>query len=165
MDKLFIKIKDGQPFEHPMTLESIKYIIPSFDPDNLPEGFAVFEDTPFERNPVPFEIDYYEYIFSGAVVKRHWKKRSMTAEERAVYLQDLSDQAHRDRDANLAIALEELALTLEEHKWHWEKHIEALNAWELIDPLRPNIPSSPYRLPDGSVSSNYVQGSAPNVIG
>lgn len=165
MEKLFIKIKDGQPFEHPMTLESIQYIVPNFDPNNLPESFAVFEDTPFVNEPEPFEINYYEYVFNGGVVTKVWKKRGMTAEERAVYLQDLSDQAHRDRDANLAIAIEELALTSEEHKWHWEKHIEALNVWELIDPLRPNIPSSPYRLPDGSVSSNYVQGSQPDVIG
>jgi len=165
MENLFIKIKDGQPFEHPMTLESLLYIIPSFDPNNLPEGFAVFEDTPFVNEPEPFEINYYEYVFNGSVVVRNWKKREMTAEERAVYLQNLSEQAYADRDVNLVIAFEELALSSEEYKWHWEKHIEALNAWQLVDPLRPNIPASPYRLPDGSVSSNYVQGSAPNVIG
>ncbi len=165
MEKLFIKIKDGQPFEHPMTLESIKYIIPDFDPDNLPENFAVFEDTPFINEPEPFEINYYEYVFNGSVVVRNWKKREMTAEERVAYLQNLSEQAYSNRDANLAVAFEELALSSVEYKWHWEKHIEALNAWQLVDPLRPNIPASPYRLPDGSVSSNYVQGSAPNVIG
>lgn len=40
--RLFIKIVDGQPFEHPITDENFREAFPDVDMNNLPEGFAEF---------------------------------------------------------------------------------------------------------------------------
>jgi len=40
--KLFIKIKDGQPFEHPIIESNFRQAFPNIDVDNLPPEFARF---------------------------------------------------------------------------------------------------------------------------
>lgn len=164
MEKLFIKIKDGQPFEHPMTLESIQYIVPNFDPNNIPEGFAVFEDVHFESNPAPFDVDDYKYVIDGAIVKKVWFTRKMTDAERVIYLEDLTQQLYRDKEAKLAMGQESLDAAAIEYKWHWQQYLNDLNAWVLVDPLEPKWPTPPQVQPDGTLISNYVVGTPPNVI-
>lgn len=41
--ELFIRIKDGQPFEHPIFKENFLQAFPDVDIDNLPTNFAYFE--------------------------------------------------------------------------------------------------------------------------
>lgn len=40
--RLFIRIQDGQPFEHPILEDNFKQAFPHIDADNLPNGFADF---------------------------------------------------------------------------------------------------------------------------
>jgi len=40
--ELFIRIKDGQPFEHPIFADNFREAFPDVDTNNLPEGFAKF---------------------------------------------------------------------------------------------------------------------------
>jgi hypothetical protein len=41
--ELFIRIKDGQPFEHPIFGDNFREAFPDVDVDNLPPEFARFE--------------------------------------------------------------------------------------------------------------------------
>jgi hypothetical protein len=41
--ELFIRIVDGQPFEHPMLGDNFRQAFPNVDVDNLPPEFARFE--------------------------------------------------------------------------------------------------------------------------
>ena len=41
--RLFIRVKNGQPFEHPIFEGNFRDAFPDVDVNNLPEGFAVFE--------------------------------------------------------------------------------------------------------------------------
>lgn len=41
--RLFIQIRDGQPFEHPIIEDNFREAFPDIDPDNLPASFAPFE--------------------------------------------------------------------------------------------------------------------------
>lgn len=41
--ELFIRIKDGQPFEHPIFEDNFRQAFPDVDTDNLPPEFARFE--------------------------------------------------------------------------------------------------------------------------
>lgn len=41
--ELFIRVKDGQPFEHPIFGDNFRQAFPDVDVNNLPEGFARFE--------------------------------------------------------------------------------------------------------------------------
>ena len=40
--ELYIRIKDGQPFEHPILADNFREAFPDVDTNNLPEGFARF---------------------------------------------------------------------------------------------------------------------------
>lgn len=49
MENLFIKIKDGKPFEHPIPESNLRLFYPNMDPENPPEGYARFI-----RLPMPY---------------------------------------------------------------------------------------------------------------
>lgn len=83
--ELYIRIKDGQPFEHPILGDNFRQAFPNVDTNNLPPEFARFERV--ERP----ELGVYEvivteeptYELADGVCKNVWHKRDMTAEERA----------------------------------------------------------------------------------
>ena len=89
--ELYIRIKDGQPFEHPILGDNFRQAFPEIDINNLPEEFARFE-----RIAAP-ELGLYEihekvqYQRFGDIIKDVWTVRQMTAEEKAA-----TQQAARD---------------------------------------------------------------------
>lgn len=56
--ELFIRIKDGQPFEHPIFGDNFREAFPEVDTDNLPPEFARFT-----RHPQP-QMGVYE-VYQG----------------------------------------------------------------------------------------------------
>lgn len=82
--ELYIRIKDGQPFEHPILGENFCQAFPDIDVNNLPPEFARFErvEPPVlgEYETLVSENPTYELI--DGVYKDVWRKRDMTAEER-----------------------------------------------------------------------------------
>jgi hypothetical protein len=57
--KLFIRLQNGQPVEHPMIEENFIQIFPHIDINNLPEEFIEFV-----RKPEPSVLGVYE-IYLG----------------------------------------------------------------------------------------------------
>jgi hypothetical protein len=49
--RCFIRIKNGQPFEHPVVESNFRMAFPEIDVDNLPEDWA-----PFNRMEQPFDL-------------------------------------------------------------------------------------------------------------
>lgn len=80
--ELFIRIKDGQPFEHPIFGDNFREAFPHADVDNLPPEFARFERVappllgPYEKN----QRVQYERGADG-VYRDVWYCDPMTAEE------------------------------------------------------------------------------------
>jgi hypothetical protein len=80
--ELYIKIKDGQPHEHPMLGDNVRQAFPEIDTTNLPSNFARFV-----RVEIP-EIGTYEvyegvtYEQSGDVFTDVHHVRQMTQEEK-----------------------------------------------------------------------------------
>jgi hypothetical protein len=82
--ELYIRIKDGQPFEHPIFGDNFRQAFPDVDTNNLPPEFARFERV---ERPV---LGQYEVLVSenstyelvDGVYKDVWQKRDMTTEER-----------------------------------------------------------------------------------
>jgi hypothetical protein len=79
--ELFIQIRNGQPFEHPILGDNFRQAFPNIDPDNLPDSFARFVRVE------PPSLGVYE-IYPG--VTYEWQDgsvtdvhhvRAMTAEE------------------------------------------------------------------------------------
>jgi hypothetical protein len=94
---LYIRIKDGQPFEHPILGDNFRQAFPDIDVNNLPPEFARFErvERPVlgEYEVMVSETTTYELV--DGVYKDVWHKRDMTAEEREVKkqaaIQDVKD--------------------------------------------------------------------------
>lgn len=90
--KLFIRIKDGKPFEHPIMEDNFLQAFPDIDVNNLPSNFAVFN-----RVARP-EIGVYEiyegvtYEFDGAVVSDTHHVRLMTDAEKVKKQTDTKKQ-------------------------------------------------------------------------
>jgi hypothetical protein len=91
--ELYIRIKDGQPFEHPIFGDNFRQAFPDIDTNNLPAEFAKFERV---ERPIlgAYEVMTAEeptYELNGAVYKDIWHKRDMTAEEIATKQQAVKD--------------------------------------------------------------------------
>lgn len=81
--KLFIQIKNGQPFEHPIFGDNFQQAFPTIDTNNLPPEFARFERI---EPPVISVYEVYEgvtYEQDGDIYKDVHHVRPMTAEEKA----------------------------------------------------------------------------------
>lgn len=95
--ELYIQIRDGQPYEHPIFADNFKQAFPDVDVNNLPNTFAKFIRV---DAPVPGTYEVYEgvtYQWVDGVVKDVHSVRPMTDEERAA------------KDAELAAIEAELA--------------------------------------------------------
>jgi hypothetical protein len=57
--ELFIRIVDGQPFEHPIFGDNFRQAFPHIDPENLPPEFARFVRTEI---PMIGEFEVYEGV-------------------------------------------------------------------------------------------------------
>jgi hypothetical protein len=165
--ELFIKIKDGMPFEHPILAENFYQAFPEIDVNNLPSEFARFERI---SKPIPntFEIvsEKSEYQLIDGVYKDVWTIRAMTAEEQTQKIQELTDSANEYVEYLKIIAQQIIdAAQNDAYKDAWIAYLAELNAWVLVDVVTPNIPNPPTIQPDGSELSNLASGSEPNVIG
>ena len=81
--ELYIRIVDGQPFEHPIFGENFREAFPEIDTNNLPSEFARFERVPMPslvyatlNNPNP------TYQWVDGIVKDVWDITEMTQEEK-----------------------------------------------------------------------------------
>lgn len=81
--ELYIQIRNGQPFEHPILGDNFRHVFPEIDIHNLPPEFAVFERVPQNVTPGPFEVAEISYQWFDTIVKDVWSVRPMTDQEKA----------------------------------------------------------------------------------
>ncbi len=81
--ELFIRIKNGQPFEHPIFGDNFREAFPHVDTNNLPVEFARFNRVqapilgPYEKN---LRVQYEQR--ADGVYQDVWYKDQMTADEK-----------------------------------------------------------------------------------
>lgn len=91
MSNTYIRVVNGQPFEHPIIEENLRAFYPKFDSNNLPKGFEKFI-----RKPYP-EVGIYEtfvgttYQRIDGVLQDVHEVRSLTEEEKAAKIQFMKD--------------------------------------------------------------------------
>lgn len=82
--ELYIRIKDGQIFEHPILGDNFREAFPDVDVNNLPPEFARFIRV---HRPIPsvYQVmnDNPVYTWVNGVVTDDWGLRDMTPEEKA----------------------------------------------------------------------------------
>jgi hypothetical protein len=81
--ELFIQIRNGEPYEHPIFGDNFREVFPDIDPDNLPPEFARFIRVEQPMPDGPYRKIAQSYQWDGGVVKDAWKNYDMTAEEKA----------------------------------------------------------------------------------
>ena len=81
--ELYIQIKDGQPFEHPILGDNFREAFPDVDTNNLPPEFASFTriETPLAGAYEVYEGVEYQLQEDGSYMDVHII-RDMTAEEK-----------------------------------------------------------------------------------
>lgn len=164
--ELFIRIVDGQPFEHPIFGDNFREAFPDVDVDNLPPEFARFERVEHPQAAGTFEVDEVSYQWVDGMVKDVWTVRPMTSEEEAQKRQDLTDSANASVEFMKGMAQQNADNAPSvEAKQAWLDYLSQLNEWTLTDPVNPNIPRPPLIKADGTVMSTNAPGSTPNVIG
>lgn len=102
MTELFIRIVNGQPFEHPILGVNFKQAFPDVDVNNLPPEFARFERVP-RPDLGTYEVWVQEnstYELIDGVYKNVWHKRLMTAEEKMAKQQAAKDDWESHPQAN-----------------------------------------------------------------
>ena len=87
--ELYIQIRDGQPFEHPIMGDNFREAFSDIDVTNLPPEFAKFVRVlrpSFTVLPEgPYGVTELKYVLDtdGVSWKDEWSVRDMTAEEKA----------------------------------------------------------------------------------
>jgi hypothetical protein len=142
--ELYIRIVDGQPFEHPILGDNFRHVFPNIDVNNLPPEYARFERFQKPNTAGIFEIEEVSYQWVDGIVKDVWTARPMNDEEKTQKLQDLTNGAYavvellkNNAQINATNATSDL------NKQMWLDFISELNAWTLTDPENPNIPNPP----------------------
>ena len=107
--RLFIQIRDGQPYEHPIMDWNMRDAFPEVDFDNLPDGFSNFirvtePDIEYGEYEVPY-LSHYDW--DGDIVRDVWVARPMTDEERNAldakkHLQALQQEREETLSLNLS---------------------------------------------------------------
>lgn len=90
---LYIRIKNGMPFEHPIFEDNLKQAFPDIDLDNLPSEWARFVRIERPEIGVYDVLDPEEptYELVDGVYKDVWHKRAMTPEEKTEKQKKIKD--------------------------------------------------------------------------
>lgn len=92
---LFIQIKDGEPFEHPIMGDNFIAAFPHIDVNNLPPEFARFV-RPAPPEVGPYQVASVSYGWDGDVVTDIWQIREMSEEEKQEKIAYVKSLSHPD---------------------------------------------------------------------
>jgi hypothetical protein len=88
---LYIRIKDGQPFEHPILEENLISVFPDIDLNNLPDNFAKFERVQKRGREIYEVYEGVTYVWEGNIVKDFHNFRPMTEQEKQSQIKQAKD--------------------------------------------------------------------------
>jgi len=163
--ELYIQMRDGQPYEHPIMGDNFCEAFPHIDVNNLPSEFARFIRVPQPKIGL-FEVnDGVVYTLIDGVVQDVWQIRPMTPEERRPVeeaaierVTTFVNKLRQDAETNATTA------EPEEFRQAWVSYKTLIDNWVLIDVERPAVPRPPIFV-NGKVVDLNVNGDVPNVIG
>ena len=149
--ELYIQIRDGQPYEHPIFADNFREAFPGIDTNDLPtDRFAKFIRV---APPVLDTHEVYEgvtYQWVDGIVKDVHLVRQMTDEERAEKDALLAQEAIGRANYALRSRMERCQQTADEtedatQKQYWLDCLEAHKLWvmESADPIAPMFPLFP----------------------
>lgn len=151
--ELYIQIRDGQPYEHPIFADNFRAAFPEVDTNNLPpDRFAKF--IRYSR-PVLSPLQVHEgttYVWDGDVVRDVHHVRDLEGEEREAKLEVLRREAINTHIMRLTFINNKLKEELTDHERAlWQNCLAAHDLWTLKSPypLSPPFPRMPIKNEDG----------------
>jgi len=168
MDELFIQIRYGQPYQHPIFGDNFRQAFPHVDVSNLPPEFARFKRIPCPVNAGEFEKDIVTYQWVNGLVQDVWSVRPMTEEELADYLNYKTVKVNYQAETLRELAQDGVTNSPDGPlKEAWVAFKEKMDAWVLVDVKNPNFPRLPALDENGQlvVQNLDTPSGAPNVIG
>jgi len=95
---LYIRLKNGQPFEHPITESNLLLAYADIDLNNLPSYVVPFISSTKPSSNI-YQVVEESYSLENNVVKQNWIVRDMTPEEKLVK-QELAKNTAINKDDN-----------------------------------------------------------------
>lgn len=147
--KLFIQVRDGQPWQHPILPENLLQAFPGFDLDNPPAGFA-----PFIRVPQPgsdllpvgdlqvVECSY-QLDVDGITYKDTWSVREMTFEEKTNAISNRRAAVTGMINSLKEEATAKIAETTGDIQTAWQTYLGVLQSITVTDPFKVEYPIRP----------------------
>lgn len=152
MLELFIRIVDGQPFEHPILGDNFRQAFPDVDVNNLPPQFARFI-----RKPRPdhsrFEKASVSYGWDGDVVTDVWTIEPMSAVEIEGLVMQEKAAALQLLEFRIQTCTERMVETDDAAQIAvWQACRDAHSEWvfESINPITPPFPRFPVKDENGN---------------
>lgn len=161
---LFIRIKNGQPFEHPILEDNFKEAFPNVDVNNLPPEFAKFERIEQPQLATYEVADGVSYHWDSGRVKDVWHIRQMTDEEKIEKDKILLSQATAQLELLKNLAAENIKSSTTEDALVWQSWLDKLNTWAILDLAQPTFPAMPRKSSSGQWLTTENSGGEPNVI-
>ena len=73
MTQFVIQIKNGEPYQHPISAENLAQAFPHVDINNLGSDFAVFIRSPRPTDPGVYKQTQFSYVWNNGVVEEIWE--------------------------------------------------------------------------------------------
>jgi len=146
---LYIRLRDGQPFEHPLYEDNVQQIFPDMDLANLPNDWARFtryQQPGSDVLPVgKFEVPEVKYTLStdGVTWQDTWYIRTMSDDEKNKVTLDALASIARIMEYLTAQANEQIAATTGETQAAWQTFLTALGTVDTSDPFAVMWPLAP----------------------
>ena len=162
---LYIRIKDGVPFEHPILEDNFKEAFPNIDVNNLPPEFAKFIRIQPSIKPEFYSVLVNTYQFVDNIVQDVWSTRSMTEQEKTNKNTSVSIGINKNLQSLKIIAEDTIKnADTDQMKTIWTEYLNHLNSYVLTNFEKPDLPMPPRKGSDGIWVSTLSKGTAPNVI-
>lgn len=151
---LYIRIRDGQPHEHPILEENAHQAWPDVNFALLPDWLARFRRIPQPAGLLtsPFQTAQCTYTQAGdGFWEDTWTAVEMSAEEQQVLTRQRIREANGQRDSTVEFAQAEAAKDgiPAEAVAAWNTFIAELQALEITDPFNITWPTPPRIASDG----------------
>lgn len=91
MSNAYIRVVNGQPFEHPIIEENLRAFYPNLDPNNPPRGFEKFIRQPYPTVGIYETFVGTTYQRVNGVIQDVHEVRPLTEEEKAAKIQFMKD--------------------------------------------------------------------------
>lgn len=151
--ELYIQIRDGQPYEHPIMADNFKEAFPDVDVTQLPnDRFARFVRLPKPPAPQGKIYGSTTYAWDGNVVTDVHHFRVMTGEELDAQQAETLANVARFKEARIKLITEMLNVGLsEEGRQLWTECLEKHQLWMENEPHIPTNPAPgfPYKDENG----------------